>query len=80
MEATGRYGRVVEAFNPFALGVPGSRTYPTLDPGAMKFLMTQGNGRVLTVIQSGNTITWSFADAFEWPEFSNAASLTVFIG
>lgn len=71
----GDYPRYIDSLNPFALGVPGSVTFDEYDIG---FIYRQGNSRILTVVQSGNTISWSYADNFSWPEYSGPALLQVF--
>lgn len=79
MDGTGRYCRIIEVVNPFSLGVPGSRSYPDIDPQALEFIYFQGGSRVLTVSRSGRTISWSFGDSFSWPELGNTPRLVVFI-
>jgi|GEM_PF-6192478 len=76
---TQRYARLVEVVNPIALGVPGSRDYPELDPAALDFVFFQGGQRVLTVRKSGTQIIWEYGDSFAWPEFANDARLMVWI-
>lgn len=67
--------RFVEAFNPFSLGVPGSKTYPGLVD--LRIVVQQGNSRVLSATVSGNTVYWRYADDYSWPEYSSAASIRV---
>lgn len=69
------YVRFVEAFNPFTLSIPGSKTYPNLVD--LRVVVQQGNSRVLSVSVSGNTVYWGYADAYAWPEYSSAASIRV---
>lgn len=77
MDTSTRYGRIVAVVNPFDIGVPGSLSYPSLDPATLSYALAQGNSRVLTVTQSGTTISWAYADAYAWPEFSQPAQLLV---
>lgn len=72
----GTYYRLVDEFNPHAVGVPSSRQYP-LDID-IAICVVQGNSRVLNVaLDSDNRVTWEYADQFPWPEYSNPASIRV---
>lgn len=79
MDGSGRYARIVESFNPYSIGVPGSRFYPELDPDSIQAVITQGNSRVLTMRKTGSTISWSYSDSYAWPELAGASQITVFL-
>lgn len=79
MDGTSRYARIIESFNPFDIGVPGSKSFPGFDPSSIQFIVTQGYSRVLTVNQSGATFSWRYADSFSWPELSGTPQITVIL-
>lgn len=79
MDGSGRYARVIEMFDPFAIGVPGTRSYPNFSPDDINAIITQGRSRVLTLTQAGSTFSWEYADSYAWPEFSGEARITVFV-
>lgn len=79
MDGSGRYARIIEMFDPYAIGVPGSRTFAGFSPDDIQAIVTQGRQRVLTVSQSGNTFSWEYADGYAWPELAGDARITVFI-
>ncbi|WP_027591549.1 hypothetical protein [Pseudomonas sp. RL] len=80
MDGTGRYGRIIEVFNPFSFGVPSARDYPKVDPGSLNVMVTQGNRRVLTVQRVGTRVSWDYADDVDWPELTGSARIIVFMG
>lgn len=75
MDATGRYGRVVDIFQP-NLGT-GSKTYSDIDPDGLEFCYFQGDTTVLTVWKEGQTIKWRVDDAYYAGGFSGSRLLVV---
>ena len=73
--ASEKYVRVVDVFNPHAIGVPGSRSYPgTVN---LRAITQQGNSRILTVSVSGTTVSWAYSDSYSWPEYAGTGSIRV---
>jgi hypothetical protein len=79
MDGSGRYARIIEVFNPYSIGVPGSRSFPGFDPASIQAIVTQGYSRILVFRKSGVTFSWSYADSYSWPELSGTPSVTVLI-
>jgi hypothetical protein len=79
MDGSGRYARIIDIFDPYTTGVPGSKSFPSFSPEDIQAIVTQGRQRVLTVTQSGSTFFWEYADSYTWPEFAGDARITVFI-
>lgn len=77
MDGTNRYARIIEILNLAALGVPGSRNYPDVDPASLCFQFSQGGGRAITVQQSGTTISWAYSDGYTWASFTGQPTITV---
>lgn len=79
MDGSGRYARIIEVFNPYSIGVPGSKSYPGFDPASIQAIVNQGYSRILAFTKSGSTFYWSYADDFSWPELAGTPMVTVFI-
>lgn len=75
MDGTGRYGRVIEIFQP-PLGT-GSKTYPDIEEASLDFAYFQGDTQVLTVWKSGQSIHWRLDDAYYAGGFSGSRLLVV---
>jgi len=75
MDGTGRYGRVVDVFQP-NLGT-GSSTYLNVAEESLDFAYFQGDSQVLTVWKSGQTINWRLDDAYNAAAFSGSRLLVV---
>lgn len=75
MEGTGRYGRIVDIFQPSLVG--GERAYPEIGAQMLDFAYFQGDYRVLTVWKDGHTIRWRADDNYYAGGFSGSRLLVV---
>lgn len=73
---TGLYSRVLDVFNPASVGIPASRSYPSVF-GKIHAIIKQGGGRVLRLNVSGSTVSWSYADNLQWPEMGGTPQIIV---
>lgn len=75
MDATGRYGRIVDVFQP-NLGT-GFRTYLDIAAESLDFCYFQGDSTVLTVWKDEQTIRWQVDDAYYAGAYSGSRLLVV---
>jgi len=75
MDIGGRYGRVLDIFQP-NIG-SGSRTYSEIPEDSLDFCYFQGDFQVLTVWKSGQTINWKLDNNFYAGGFSGSRLLIV---
>lgn len=76
-EEVGLYGRIIDSFNPFTVGIPSNKTYSYDQYGQVKAHIRQGGGRPLTLKMSGNTVSWAFSDNEHWKEFSGSPLIII---
>lgn len=80
MDGAGRYPRIVEVIDLNAVGTPGSKVYPELDPASLQVVVFQGGGRARYAGVSGQTVSWGFATGFYYRAFSGAPKIVVISG
>lgn len=80
MDGTGRYQRVIDVIDLSKVTTPGSRSYPTVDPTTLNYILYQGDGRARVVSVSGSSIAWNYANTNSYRVFSGKSQLVVVSG
>lgn len=75
MDGAGRYGRVIDVFQPSLTG--GARSYPEIGAQMLDFAYFQGDFQVLTVWKDQDTIRWRADDSYYAGGFSGPRMLVV---